>query len=60
MFHYFVYNKIGYPQSAGIHFLNWIVRNMLVIKLLGFAVIFIFLTPAPLVSVMEREAHYAT
>ena len=36
----------------GIHFLNWIARNILVIKLLGFAEIFILLTPAPVVSVL--------
>ena len=37
----------------GIHFLNWIVRNILVIKLLGFAEILISLTPAPVVSFLE-------
>ena len=37
----------------GIHFLNWIVKNILVIKLLGFTEIFIFLTSAPVVSVLE-------
>ena len=34
-----------------IHFLNWVVRNILIIKLWGFAEIFVFLTPAPVVSV---------
>ena len=40
-------------QSIGIHFLNWIVKNILVIKLSGFSVIFIFITPAPVVTVIK-------
>ena len=40
----------------GIHFLNWIIRNILVINLSGFAKKFIIFTPAdsvPIVSVLE-------
>ena len=36
-----------------IHFLNWILRNILEMKLSGFAEVFIFLTPAPVVSVFS-------
>ena len=38
-------------EKSVIIFLNWIIRNILVTKLLGFDQIFIFLTPAPVVSV---------
>ena len=37
----------------GIHLFNLVVRNILVIKLSGFAEIFDFLTPAPVVSVLK-------
>ena len=37
----------------GIHFLNWIVRNILVIQLSGFAEIDTFLTPALVVLLLE-------
>ena len=40
-------------QSVVIHFLYWIVRSILVIKLSGFAENSIFLTPAPVVSFLE-------
>ena len=36
-----------------IHFLKWIIKNILLIKLLVFAEIFIFLTPATVVSGLE-------
>ena len=39
----------------GIHYLNWIVRDILVIKLSGFAEI---LTPSPLVSFIQRQICY--
>ena len=43
----------------GILFLNWIVRNILVTKLLVFAdYYFFFLTPAPVVSVLEDIGIY--
>ena len=38
-----------------IHLPNWIVRNILVIKVSGFAEMFILLTPVPV-----RQTHYAT
>ena len=38
-------------QSVGIHFLSWIARNILVIKLSGFAEFFTFSAPALMVSV---------
>ena len=37
-----------------------IARKILVIKLSGFAEVFIFSTPAPVVSVLAYIAHYAT
>ena len=43
----------------GIHFLSWIARKVLVMKLSGFAEIFTFSTPAPKVSVLADIAHYA-
>ena len=39
----------GQTQSEGTHFSNWIVRNILVVKLFGFAEVFIFVTPVVLV-----------
>ena len=43
-------------QSVVIHLLNWIIHwNILVIKLLKFADIFIFLNPAPVVSVWKTD-----
>ena len=47
-------------QSVGIHFLSWIARKMLVIKLSGFAEIFTVSTPALMVSVLAVIVHYAT
>ena len=55
--------KWSKTQSLGIHFLNWIVKNILVIKFLGLTEILIFLTPAPVVSVLEDRyimQHYHT
>ena len=43
----------------GIHFLGWIARKILVIKLSGFAEIFTFSTPALMVSVLAVIVHYA-
>ena len=45
--------KWSKTHNVGIYFLIWIVRNNLVIELLGFVEIFIFLSPAPVVSVLE-------
>ena len=45
-------------QSVGAHVLNKIARKILVIKLSGFAEIFTFPTPAPVVSVLTDMAHY--
>ena len=46
-------------QSVGIHFLR-VARKILVIKLSGFAEIFTFSTPAPMVSVLADIANNAT
>ena len=43
-------------QSVDVHFLSQIARN-LVIKLSGFAEIFTFSTPAPMVLVLADIAH---
>ena len=40
-------------MKCGFYFINWIVRNILVIELSGFAEIYVFLTPAPVVAVLE-------
>ena len=47
-------------QSVGIHILNYIIRQILEIKLSGFAEFFIFSTPAPVVSALALMAHYVT
>ena len=47
-------------QGLDIHFLSKITRKNLVIKLSGFAEIFIFSTPALMVSVLTVIVHYAT
>ena len=41
----------------GIHLLNWIVRGLLVIKLLRYAEFYTFLTPAPRTVVSDLEDH---
>ena len=45
--------------KCGYSFFNWIVMNILVIKFSDCAKIFIFFTPAPVVSVLE-DIHNAT
>ena len=45
----------GRKHSLDILYLNWIIRNNLDIKLSGFADNLIFLTPVPVVSVLEGQ-----
>ena len=45
--------SVGKTQNVGNHFLNGIVRNIFVIKFLGYAEINIFIAPTPVVSVLE-------
>ena len=45
------------PQSGTIHFLNWIVRNILIIEFLGFAKLLTLITPALEVSASSLLCH---